>query len=237
MIDRSLLRGAAAEIGIDLTERQLEQFDIYAGMLVETNRHMNLTAITEPKEIVYKHFADSLSLLSAHSLTGGASLIDVGSGAGFPGLPLAIARPDLQVTLLDSLQKRVGFLREAGETLSLGGLTAIHGRAEDAAHLPEMREAFDYAAARAVAALPALCELCLPFVRVSGYFLPQKGGDTATELEASASAIELLGGEGAGVYPVSLPEAELHTVIAVKKVRQTPPQYPRKPAKMAKNPL
>ena len=237
MIDRELLREAAAEQGIALTARQLEQFDIYAEMLVERNKSVNLTAITAPEDIVYKHFADSLSLLAAHDIAESAALIDVGSGAGFPGLPLAIARPNLRVLLLDSLQKRVVFLAEAAAALGLDNLSAVHERAETAAHQSRLREQFDYAAARAVAPLPVLCELCLPFVREGGFFLPQKGGGTPAELEQAAPAARILGGEILEVRPINLPAAELHTVSIIKKVRQTPPEYPRKPAKIAKRPL
>jgi len=237
MIDRELLRSAAALQGISLTERQLEQFDVYAEMLVERNKSINLTAITAPEEIVYKHFADSLSLLSAHAPAEGASLIDVGSGAGFPGLPLAIARPDLRVLLLDSLQKRVNFLADVAAALGLDNLSAVHERAEIAAHQPGLRGQFDYTVARAVAPLPVLCELCLPFVREGGFFLPQKGGSTADELEKAAAAIETLGGQIAGTRPVALPMAGQHTITIIKKIRQTPPEYPRKPAKITKMPL
>ena len=178
--------------GLPLTESHFAQFQCYLAELTETNRHMNLTAITEPAEAWEKHFLDCAILLQKVQLPLGATCIDVGTGAGFPGMVLALLRPDLQVTLLDSLQKRIGFLEQTAAKLGLANVRCIHARAEDGAKLPELREQFDMATARAVAAMPVLTEYCLPFVKQGGVFAAMKGpSETAEQAETAA---KLLGG-------------------------------------------
>ena len=236
MLPTGLLQSAAAEYGISLSEEMLRRFSDYASLLVTWNEHVNLTAITDGEGIAVRHFLDSLLLLPALAPKEGASLIDVGCGAGFPSLPLKIARGDLRVTLLDSLGKRVRFLEELCGRLALPA-ECLHLRAEEGAKRPALREAFDYAAARAVAALPALCELCLPFVSVGGTFAAMKGPGAPEELEAAGRAIRLLGGEVEEVREFTLPDESRRNVILIRKISHTPPKYPRAFAKISKSPL
>lgn len=192
MINLDLLQGAAAGYGLDIRSDLAEKLDRYAELLVEWNQKMNLTAITDPTDMVVKHFLDSL--LAAGSLPEGeASLIDVGTGAGFPGVVLALYRRDIRLTLLDSLNKRLVFLKELCDQLQLP-VTLIHARAEEGGKKPELREQFDVATARAVASLPVLCEYCLPFVRPGGRFIALKGPDSEAEQGAAKRAMDLLGG-------------------------------------------
>lgn len=239
MIDKELLTKCAAAYGVEVTPSLAERLDIYARLLAEWNEKMNLTAITDPTGIVVKHFTDSL--LAAPLLpTGAFSLIDVGTGAGFPGVPLALLREDCTLTLLDSLNKRLVFLEAVCRELGLAA-TLIHARAEEGGRRPDLREQYDVATARAVAALPTLCEYCLPFVRVGGRFLALKGPDADREQEAAARAVALLGGkvsdkatftlEAEGVEPME------RQLIRIDKTRPTPPSYPRPSAKIAKRPL
>lgn len=198
MIDRVLLKETAAALGIAVDETAAEKLDIYARLLVEWNEKMNLTAITDPEGIVLKHFVDSLTALPLLPKTP-FSLIDVGTGAGFPGLPLAILRGDMQLTLLDSLNKRLIFLEEVCRAVGVSAMR-IHARAEEGGRRPDLRDKFDVATARAVAGLPVLCELCLPFVKVGGRFLALKGPDAPREKEEAARAVKTLGGRfGEGV--------------------------------------
>ena len=236
-IDIPALQNAAAVMNLPLTARQIEQFEQYACLLVEWNQRMNLTAVYDPTGISLTHFADSLSVAAKISLKANASLIDVGTGAGFPGLPLKILRPDLRVTLLDSTNKRVTFLRAVIEILELSGIEAIHARAEEAGQAPQYRERFDYATARAVSALPVLCEYCLPFVRKGGTFIAQKGPDPGEEINAATDAITKLGGKLNGTLEFTLPNGNGRSMISIQKISQTPRQYPRNAAKMSKNPL
>lgn len=224
---------AAAEI--PLYEVHFQQFSTYLEELVETNAHMNLTAITEPEEIWAKHFLDSAVLLKKVSLPLGASCIDVGTGAGFPGMVLAILRPDLQVTLLDSLQKRIGFLEHTAELLGLGNVRCVHARAEDAAQNPVYREQFDLATARAVAALPVLSEYCLPFVKIGGRFAAMKGPSEAAE--TAETAIAVLGGRVISEEEYALAQAGERRLIVIEKAEITPAKYPRRSDKIKKKPL
>ena len=224
------------ENGIPLEGAVLQQFAAYAEFLVEYNQKVNLTAITEPWEIAVKHFWDSLLLLKAVSPGQGAKLADVGTGAGFPGVPLKLARPDLQLTLLDSLNKRVVFLQQLAEKLDFSA-EMVHMRAEEAGRAPHFREQFDLVTARAVAALPLLCEYCLPLVRVGGQFVAMKARSVQEELKASEKALKLLGGEIEDVHALTLPEGEERVLVVVKKISQCPPKYPRPTAQMAKRPL
>ena len=209
----------------------------YGALLLEKNRVMNLTAITQPQDVATLHMLDCAALLDCARFEG-KTLIDVGTGAGFPGLPLKILTPSLEVTLLDSLNKRVDWLNETIDTLGLKGVRAVHGRAEEAGRDPALREGFDFAAARAVADLRLLCELCLPFVKVGGSFLAMKSAGSDPELGSAAHAIKLLGGRIAGVEDYRIPGTEVvHRLIVIEKVAPTLKGYPRRWARMQKEPL
>ena len=220
---------------LGLSEDCVPQLERYGELLLKKNEVMNLTAITAPDDVARLHFLDSLALLNLTDFSG-KSLVDVGTGAGFPGLPLRICRPDIRLTLLDSLGKRVTFLQEVCDALGLEDVACLHGRAEEfaAGH----RESFDLAASRAVASLPMLCELCLPLVRPGGAFLAMKSVDCGQELSAAAKAIEILGGEVEEVRDYEVPGAAVtHRLISIRKVRPTPAKYPRAFAKIKKAPL
>ncbi len=220
-----------------LSEEQILQFQKYADLLVEWNSFVNLTTITDPDEIVVKHFADSLALIHYMDLKD-QTLIDLGSGAGFPGIPLKIAVPSLQITLVDSLQKRIKFLDTVISELKLTGITTIHSRAEDLAQDKDYREQFDLCTPRAVANLSTLSEYSLPFVKVGGYFVPYKSEKTDEELTDAAFAIEKLGGETEKVISYELPGTDLHrTLILIRKGNTTPKKYPRKAGTPSKDPL
>lgn len=229
------------EFSLDFSDTQIQQFVVYYELLAEKNKVMNLTAITEFEEVFKKHFTDSLSLIKCCDLScadGELSLIDIGTGAGFPGIPLKIAFPNLRVTLMDSLNKRVDFLREVIAELGLNGIEAIHGRAEDYAKPGQLREKYDLCVSRAVANLAALSEYCLPYVRVGGKFIAYKSEKAAEELEEAANAICILGGEAAGQITFTLPDSKLYRcLITVEKVRKTPAKYPRKAGTAGKKPL
>lgn len=236
MIDQLLLKQEADKLHIQLDENALKRFDKFACLLVEWNQKMNLTGITEPEEIVRKHFVDSLSLLGCVDMKENACVIDVGTGAGFPGVPLLIARPDLKVTLLDSLRKRLTFLEAVLDEIGLSA-QLVHSRSEEAGRDPSYREQFDYATARAVAALPVLAEYCLPFVREDGSFIVMKGRDSAEEQAAATRAIPLLGGSVEKSFHFTLDEVGSRNILVVKKISQTPSKYPRGSAKIAKKSL
>jgi len=236
MIDKDYLQKICAEYGIVLNAAQLDAFDRYAELLVETNKVMNLTAITDPQGIVEKHFLDSLLLLRAAPQAAEGKLIDVGTGAGFPGIPMAIASADCRLTLLDSLGKRVRFLENVSQTLGLDA-AAIHARAEDGGKEKSLREQFDTATARAVARLRELAEYCLPFVKVGGVFAALKGGEIEEELAEAQNAIRLMGGRFLRSESFTLPDGSRRSIVLIEKIAPTPPQYPRPGAKMAKKPL
>lgn len=233
---QTLLLQAAQAAGVPLTEAQAGQFNTYANLLEEWNRVMNLTAITGPEDTVHRHFIDSLLLCRAFALPAGASVIDVGTGAGFPGLPLKLYRPDLRLTLLDSLQKRLNFL-EAVCTATGCEAKRIHARAEDAGREPALRESYDIACARAVAALPVLCEYCLPFVKKGGVFIAMKGPGLEEELAAAQKALRVLGGKLESTHAFTLPDGSERRIAVIRKTKPTPPAYPRPAAKMKKQPL
>lgn len=237
MIDKTYLKEEAAEMGFSLSEEQLAQFDRYAAMLVEWNEKVNLTAILEPREIVVKHFVDSLCLLEHCQLAEGAHLVDIGTGAGFPAIPVKLYRPDLQITMIDSLGKRIRFLESVASELGLTGVKAIHGRGEDMGKEATYREKFDLATARAVRGLRELSEYCLPYVKVGGLFVAMKGPDVEEELTQAKNAIITLGGEVEGVDTIRLPMELTRTFVRVRKVKNTPPTFPRSQGKMSKKPL
>lgn len=229
------LKDGAAEFGAGLDKDMIRALFEYKRLLLQWNEKMNLTAITDDKEIISKHFVDSLSIVPYLKEIG--SLIDVGTGAGFPGMPLKIVIPDLDVVLLDSLEKRVGFLDAVISTLGLDGIKAVHMRAEDAGMSPDFRERFDAATARAVAAMPVLLEYCLPFVRTGGIFIAMKG-NSEQEISMSGKALEVLGGKIEEVKEFTLPDTDIkRSVIIIRKLRQTPTKYPRKAGKPSKEPL
>lgn len=222
--------------GISLSEKQLGQFQRYMELLVEWNRKMNLTAITDPEGVTVKHFYDSLLLLKAVELPEGASLIDVGTGAGFPGIPVAIARPDVKLTLLDSLNKRLVFLAEVCRELGISA-EIRHARAEEGGRQKELREQFDFATARAVAGMNVLSEYCVPFVKKGGAFVAMKGPDGEEKLKQAACGIGTLGGKPEKATHFTLPDGSQRCIIVVRKVRETPAAYPRHGSKISKKPL
>ncbi len=231
-----ILINGAKEYGISLTGIQVQKFFKYKDVLMEWNKKINLTAIEEDKDIVIKHYIDSLSALSYLEDTP-LSVIDIGTGAGFPGIPLKIAYPILNIVLLDSLEKRVKFLNQAVADLDLKGITAVHGRAEDFGLKKEYREKFDIAVARAVASLPVLLEYCMPFIKTGGRFIAMKGS-SIEELGASEKALRVLGGEIEKVDGITLPFSDIkRNIVVIKKLRQTPTAYPRKAGKPSKEPL
>lgn len=240
---RDLVKEYSDREGVGLTPEQLAQLEKYAEMLVKTNEVMNLTNITDDEGIAVRHFIDSLTLVpyirEEQKRTGRRELtaVDVGTGAGFPGLVLKIAMPELRLTLLDSLNKRLNFLNEVSTALGLDGVRTVHGRAEDAGRDVKLREKFDISCARAVAALPVLCEYCLPFVKPDGAFLAMKG-NVDEEEQASSKAISVLGGKKEKTDKFLLPGTDMNrSVVVVRKVRPTPKGYPRQAGKPSKNPL
>ncbi len=233
----NMLAKCLEQWNLQLDEKQIGQFHKYRELLIEWNSFMNLTTITEPQEVELKHFVDSLALLSYMDLKD-LSLIDLGTGAGFPGVPLKIAIPSLQVTLVDSLQKRIGFLETVVKELNLTGIDAVHARAEDLAHDGNFREQFDVCTSRAVANLATLSEYCLPFVKKGGYFVPYKSDKVEEELQEAAYAIEQTGGSSERIEMFSLPDSDCkRSLIFIRKVNPTPGKYPRKAGTPSKNPL
>lgn len=227
-----------ADHDLSLTDDQATQFETYFNELVDWNSRMNLTAITEREQVYVKHFYDSVSLSFFVPLDDVETLVDVGSGAGFPGIPLKIMYPHLKLTIVDSLNKRVQFLQHLVDRLGLTGVRCLHARAEDAARMPEMRDAFDLATARAVARLPLLNELCLPFVRPGGRFVAMKGPDAEEETMQSAKSLRELRGELADVHAFRLPlEEAVRHLVEIRKTGSTPGKYPRKAGIPAKQPL
>ena len=222
---------------ISLSDEQIDQLQGYYEMLIEWNQKMNLTAITDPKEVAIKHFADSLSIFNYIDLPQNARIIDVGTGAGFPGVVMKIARPDLELTLLDSLKKRLVFLESVLNKLGLSS-ELIHDRAENAAQNIDLREGFDLAVSRAVARMNVLSEYCLPFVRLSGHFAAMKGPDAQPEIQAAKNAIQILGGKISKINEFELYEnGGGRTIVLVEKIRPTPEKYPRNSGKIKSNPL
>lgn len=237
--DNSKFIADLKEWKLELSKEQLSQLELYYELLVEKNKVMNLTAITEYDEVLKKHFLDSLALSQLIDLNGKKrKVLDMGTGAGFPGIPLKIVFPELEITLMDSLNKRIVFLQEVITELGLTGITAVHGRAEEAALKSEYREQFDVCVSRAVARLVSLSEFCLPFVKQGGCFIPYKSGEIMEELQEAKFAFREIGGEYQKTYEYTLPNSDIQrTLIQIEKVKQTPKKYPRAGGKPLKQPL
>ena len=233
-----LLRDGAMQLGVELDEAQLGKFSVFTSLLLEWNQKFNLTRITDTRDITLKHYLDSLTCLAAAKFPLDARVVDVGAGAGFPGIPIEIARPDLNVALLDATRKRIAFLEEVVERLALAGISLLLGRAEDAGHDALRREFYDISVARAVARMNVLVEYCLPLVRVGGFALLQKGPDVDEELSEARPAITLLGGEMESVVTLNLPHSDaIRKLVIIRKILTAPVAYPRRPAVIQREPL
>ena len=238
MTDISTLVKGIEDLNIELDDHQLESFTTYKELLKEWNQKINITSITEDVEIDIKHFLDSLTPISTNLMDGKKKLIDIGTGGGFPGIPLKLYNPELEVTLLDSLNKRIIFLDEVIKNLNLKDIEAVHGRAEELGRTREYREVYDICISRAVAALDTLAEYCMPFVKVGGYFIAMKGPDVEEELKESEKGIEILGGKIIKTEILTLPESDIrHSLIIIEKIKETPTKYPRAGGKPRSNPL
>ena len=226
-----------SEFGIVLDETKIKKLNLYGNLLLEWNEKINLTAITEPEDVLYKHFYDCILFFKHNQVPNGTSLIDVGTGAGFPGLVLKIVREDLKVTLLDSLNKRITFLKDVIEKCELNDIQAIHSRAEDGGKNPLYREKYDIACARAVANMPVLMEYCTPFVKVGGSFIAMKGPSAEDEVALCNNAIKVLKMGKRQIICEKLPNNDPRTFVIFKKISQTPPKYPRNSGNISKQPL
>ena len=225
------------QFGVEITPEISQKLNLYGNLLVEWNEKMNLTAITDPEGVLYKHFYDCILFFKNVEVPQNAKVIDVGTGAGFPGLVLKIVRPDLEVTLLDSLNKRITFLNEVISQLSLKGICAVHSRAEEGGKSQEHREKYDIACARAVASMPVLLEYCVPFVKVGGKFVSMKGPSANEEISLCQNAIKQLGAAKPNIICETLTGEEQRAFCIFEKISQTPPKYPRNSGKIAKQPL
>ena len=232
------LENGCRELGIELSQKQKNQFIQFYEFLVEKNKVMNLTGITEFEEVLTKHFLDSLACVKAIDMTKVKTIMDIGTGAGFPGVPLKIAFPHLEACLLDSLKKRVNFLEESFELLGLEGIKAIHGRAEEYAKNKEYREKYDLCVSRAVSNLATLSEYCLPYVKEDGYFLPYKSGDIKEEAANSKKAVKILGGSIEDIISFEIPDTDMaRTILKIHKTKATPKRFPRKAGLPSKEPI
>jgi len=223
--------------GVELTDKIKQQLNLYGNLLLSWNEKMNLTAITEPDAVLYKHFYDCILFLKHIDLKKGATVVDVGTGAGFPGMVLKILREDLDITLLDSLNKRLVFLNDVIDKLGLNGIKTLHSRAEDAGKNKALRESFDVATARAVANLPVLLEYCTPLVKKGGIFVSMKGANAMEEVAICSNAVKILGCTEPDILFETLPGDDKRAFLSFKKISQTPPKYPRKPGDISKQPL
>ncbi len=238
MDKKAYIRNEFSKIQIELSDEQAEQFEQYYEMLITKNEVMNLTAITEFEEVVQKHFIDSIMIKEVHEPGDGEKWIDIGTGAGFPGIPLKIVYPQIRMTLLDSLNKRVKFLQEVVDALELSDVEALHGRAEEYARKAEYRERYDCCVSRAVANLASLSEYCLPFVKVGGAFVPYKSGKIQEEIGASGRAVEILGGSIQEQKEFMLPGSDMYRcLLYIEKKKATGKKYPRKAGMPTKEPL
>lgn len=236
--DLTILEKGCEELGIELTERQKEQYLLFYEYLIEKNKVMNLTGITEFEEVLTKHFLDSLACVKAIDIKNIKNVIDIGTGAGFPGVPLKIAFPHLEACLLDSLKKRVNFLEEAFALLHLENISAIHGRAEEFAKNKTYREKHDLCVSRAVSNLATLSEYCLPYVKTGGCFISYKSGKVQEEAEQAEKAIKILGGRVKDIVYFNLPDSEIErSLVVIEKIKSTPGRYPRKAGTPLKEPL
>ena len=235
---REELIAKAKEAGLKVTPEQAEKFNLYLKLLLEWNEKINLTAITDPHEAVIKHFIDSISFLKSHNIKPGAKVIDVGTGAGFPGVPLKIMRPDIKLTLLDGLNKRLKFWQDVAEELGFEA-EFVHKRAEEAGKINTMREKFDVATARAVAPMNTLCEYCIPLVKMKGYFVAMKGPSLEDEMKEAKKAIDILGCEVEKIDSFILPDLEKseRKIAVMRKFNFTPKEYPRHGNKISKSPI
>lgn len=233
-----LMKIAANDVGLVLTDEQYGQFIKYMRLVQEWNEKINLTAITEDEEFVKKHFIDCIKAFKSNAIKEAKTIIDVGTGAGFPGVPIAILHPAAKITLLDSLNKRINFLNLVVEELDLKNVVTIHSRAEDGARNPELREKFDVATSRAVANMAVLSEFCMPYVKKNGYFVALKGPSIEEELTNGSNAIKILGGELKNIIEVSVEETDLkHNIVEILKINNCPKIYPRKAGTVTKKPL
>lgn len=236
--DLTILDQGCQEMGISLNEEQRQQFIVFYEYLVEKNKVMNLTGITEFHEVLVKHFLDSLACVKAVDMKNVKRVMDIGTGAGFPGVPLKIAFPHLEACLLDSLKKRVNFLEETFALLKLTDITAIHGRAEEFAKNKAYRESFDLCVSRAVSNLATLSEYCLPYVKLGGSFISYKSGTVQEEVEQAEKAVKILGGKIRDVVYFQLPDSEIQrSLVVIEKIKATPGKYPRKAGTPLKEPL
>lgn len=225
-------------ISVELMDKQVSQFIKFYEMLVEWNKVMNLTGITEYDEVVMKHFVDSLSIVKVNGFDNVTSIIDVGTGAGFPGIPLKIVFPEIKITLLDSLNKRIKFLNAVIDELELENIETIHGRAEDFSKKEDYREQYDLCVSRAVANLATLSEYCLPYVKEDGYFLPYKSGDIKEEAANSKKAVKILGGSIEDIISFEIPDTDMaRTILKIHKTKATPKRFPRKAGLPTKEPI
>lgn len=236
MVNTELLKNDAEKLGIAISDEQIKKFELLSEMLVEQNKTMNLTAITDPDGIAVKHFADSVSVLTAYDIPVGARVMDIGTGAGFPGIPLLIMRPDIDLTMVDSTAKKLRYVQSTVDSLGLIA-TTLHTRAEEAGQSKEYREQFDVVCSRAVAALNVLCEYCLPFVKVGGMFIAMKGAKAQEEIADAKAAIKLLGGKIVSEKTFTLSDGGERNIVVIKKISHIPPKYPRPSAQIAKKPL
>lgn len=234
-MDREILEKGFADLSFNIDKEKIKKFEEYSKLLVEWNEKMNLTAVTDPEGIAVKHFLDSIAPLNEIDLKENSKVIDVGTGAGFPGIPIKIMREDLNFTFMDSLQKRINFLNEVSKRLSLKDTEFIHARAEEAGKEKKFREKFDYAVSRAVANMRVLCEYCLPFVKVGGVFVAFKQFEVDEEIEEAKSMIGNLGGKISDIKKVNIPQSDIvRKIVLIEKVNETPPQFPRRYNKIKK---
>lgn len=229
---------ASKDVGIELTEEKYNQFIKYMKLVQEWNEKINLTAITEDEDVIKKHFIDCIKIFKCESISKAKNVIDVGTGAGFPGIPIAIMKPEIDVTLLDSLNKRINFLNTVVTELGLKNVVTIHSRAEDGARRRDLREKFDIATSRAVANMAVLSEYCLPYVKIGGNFIALKGPAVEQELQDGSKAVEILGGEINKIVEVEIEETDLkHNIVEVNKIKSTSKVYPRKAGTITKKPI
>ena len=233
-----IMNTASSDVNLHFDEDTYNKFMQYKDMIKDWNEKINLTAIIEDEQIVKKHFIDCIKIFKFTPLKEAKSIIDIGTGAGFPGIPIKIIKPEINVVLLDSLNKRIKFLNEVINKIDLNNITTIHGRAEDFSRKAEYREKFDVAVSRAVANLAVLSELCIPYVKVGGYFVAMKGPSVEEEIKAGKNAVSMLGGKIEDIIKVEIENSDLnHNLVIIKKIKETHKAYPRKAGTAVKNPL